>query len=189
MLETEKLLTYIHGMRILALLLFCTFGLQAQISSLTLNNVKSIDQPQRIQMEINEKEIHVSGLSQLFKEAEIRFQYAPKYLECENCLTANFTVVYTLVVDYTFENAVGAKSAALIFKQSAKDQDFPTQGLKLTELTEHELISQESFLSTLERNPNLYVRMKELRGHVINNGAVFDKKSLRMGKLFKYSSN
>jgi hypothetical protein len=33
------------------------------------------------------------------------------------------------------------------------------------------------------------VRMKELRGHVINNGAVFDKKSLRMGKLFKYSSN
>jgi hypothetical protein len=176
-------------MRILVLLLFYSFGLQAQISSLTLNNVKSIDEPQRIHFEINDKEIFVTGLNQLFAEAESRFQYTLKYLECENCLTANFTVVYTLVVDYTFGNAVGAKSAALIFKQSEKDQNFPIKGLKLTELSEKELISQESFLSTLERNPNLYVRIKELRGQVINNGAVVDKKSLRMSKLFKYISN
>ena len=44
---------------------------------------------------------------------------------------------------------------------------------------------QESFLSTLDRGVTLYVRMKELRGHVLNNGIHTNKKAMRLGKLFR----
>lgn len=176
---------YIHGMRMLVFLLFCSFGLQAQISTLTLNNVKPIDQPQRINFEINDKEIYVTGLSQLFEEAESRFRFAPTYIDCENCAIQNPTVVYTIVLDYTFGNAAGSKSAALVWRRSSKNPEFPIQGLRLTELSEDQLISQESFLSTLDRGVTLYVRMKELRGHVLNNGIHTNKKVMRLGKLFR----
>lgn len=167
------------------LFLFFSIALQAQIGKISLNNVKPVDQPQQIVFSINDNEIYVTGLSLLFEEAEKRFNYQPSFIDCENCAVQNQTVVYTLVLDYTFGNAAGAKSAALIWKRSSQQPEFPTQGLRLTELSEDALISKESFQSTIERGANLYVRMKELRGHVLNNGLHTYKKAMRLGKLYK----
>ena len=172
-------------MRFILPFFVCIFGLQAQVKTIELSNTKPVDTPKTIRFSIEANEIRVHGLEAIFNTAEKRFNYAPKYIDCESCGVVAPTVVYTIVLDYTFGNAAGSKSAALIWKRSAKEKEFPEQGLLLSELSADELISQESFVSTVDRGANLYVRMKELRGHVLNNGIHTDKKALRLGKLFR----
>jgi hypothetical protein len=172
-------------MRFLLPFFLSVFSLQAQVKTIELNNTKPVDTPKTIRFSIEASEIRVHGLEELFDTAEKRFNYAPKYIDCETCAVVAPTVVYTIVLDYTFGNAAGSKSAALIWRRSAKEKGFPKQGLLLSELSEDELISQESFVSTIDRGANLYVRMKEMRGHVLNNGIHTDKKALRLGKLFR----
>ena len=172
-------------MRFLLPFFVCVFSLQAQVKTIELNNTKPVDTPKTIRFSIEANEIRVHGLEAIFNTAEKRFNYAPKYIDCDSCTVVAPTVVYTIVLDYTFGNAAGSKSAALIWKRSAKEKEFPEQGLLLSELSADDLISQESFVSTIDRGANLYVRMKELRGHVLNNGIHTDKKALRLGKLFR----
>ncbi len=172
-------------MRFLLPFFLSVFSLQAQVKTIKLNNTKPVDTPKTIGFSIEASEIRVHGLEELFDTVEKRFNYAPKYIDCETCAVVAPTVVYTIVLDYTFGNAAGSKSAALIWRRSAKEKGFPKQGILLSELSEDELISQESFVSTIDRGANLYVRMKEMRGHVLNNGIHTDKKALRLGKLFR----
>ena len=179
------LLQYLRIMRFLLPLLACAFSLQAQFKTIELQNVKPVDTPKSIRFSVSSNEIRVQGLESIFETAENRFNYAPKYIDCPNCSVVAPTVVYSIVLDYTFGNAAGSKSAALIWRRSAKEKGFPEQGLLLSELSADELISQESFISTIERGANLYVRMKEVQGYVLSNGIHTDKKALRLGKLFR----
>jgi len=90
----------------IALIMAFSFASQATGQSFTGKNTKSADPLKELKLSIyqnnSETTIKVSGIENVLQEAEKRFKYVPKYLDCLNCNKHKLEVVYEIIGEYTF---------------------------------------------------------------------------------------
>lgn len=174
--------------KILTLFAFAA-ALQLNAQQYTLKNTRAADPLTLLSITIeNQKDeilVYLSGVESLFESAESQFNYHPKYFDCLNCTEHNFDIVYEIVGEYTFGGHAGSKTFSAPFIPTRSDKNFPIRGLRLVERTGEPLIAASNFKRSMEAKNTLYVKLLEVKGYVLNNSIKTDKKSYRLGKLFK----
>ena len=164
-----------------------TLNLHAQ--QYALKNTRAADPLTAITIAIESEQdnvqIYLSGVQSIFDSAELQFNYHPKYLDCLNCTEHNFYIVYELIGEYTFGGHAGSKTFSASFIPTSTEKKFPLRGLSLLERTGEPLIAASNLKRSMDAKNTIYIKLLEIRGYVLNNSIKTDKKSYRLGKLFK----
>ena len=172
----------------IALIMAFSFASQAIGQSFTGKNTKSADPLKELKLSIyqnnSETTIKVSGIENVLQEAEKRFKYVPKYLDCLNCNEHKLEVVYEIIGEYTFGGHSGSKTFSMRYSPTQEDRN--KNSLQIIERNGENLIAADSFKRIITKGTTLYIKLIEVRGYIINNSIRTDKKLYRLGKLFKF---
>ena len=163
-------------------------SLQVAAQSFIGKNTKSADPLKELRLTLTQSELEttvtISGIEKLIEDSESRFKYAPKYFDCLNCNEHSLEVVYEILGEFTFGGHSGSKTFSL--RHSPTKENRIVKPLQMIERNGENLIAAESLKRTITKGTTLYIKLIEVRGYIVNNSIRTDKKSYRVGKLFKF---